>query len=516
MLKVQPSQKVEKTLSNSNISTRKPSRHPQPKLLLEMSLQIDRLKSLFSRMKAKTSAFKRTPYRPWTERVVEGPQTHQFIVGKENGFLPRASPMERLPNEFLELELLMQQMPLNTPNGKGLLAEGKFGETVEKKLPTYNVSGITDSALLMALFRDYTFAASAFLLEPCDIQYKKSGEMGLGRNYLPECIAKPLVEISHKIGAKPYMEYAQSYALYNYAKKDPRGPFSYDNTRLIRQFSGLQSESGFILVHVDMVSNTGLLVQNVANALDAVAENNRDAFDGSFANLIKTMEKINCCMEKMWKESSPADYMKFRTFILGTKNQDKIFPHGVVYKGTKDKTPKFFRGESGANDSIIPTIDNFLELTGKMPKNEMTDILKDFRTYRPKDHSRWLQWVEESAKSLSVASYAEGTPKSLKNYILLLDQVRDFRARHWNFAKEYIIRRTAYPVATGGSPMATWLPNQLSTVLQILAEKCAIYEAMPQNNLELPAGFSADVQAAQTRLANEVEKIKNRGQNAPV
>jgi indoleamine 2,3-dioxygenase len=45
--------------------------------------------------------------------------------------------------------------------------------------------------------------------------------------------------------------------------------------------------------------------------------------------------------------------------------------------------------------------------------------------------------------------------QSLFSYLELLDQVRDFRNRHWMFAKEYIIRHTTYPKATGGSPMAT-------------------------------------------------------------
>jgi len=183
-------------------------------------------------------------------------------------------------------------------------------------------------------------------------------------------------------------------------------------------------------------------------------------------------------MEKMWKRSSPSDYLKFRTFILGTKNQMSIFPKGVEYRGTDLDGPQFFRGESGANDSIIPTIDNFLELTKKMPKNEMTNILKDFRSYRPLDHSNWLKWVEDSATELGIEKYAKLSTDSLQLYIMLLDEVRDFRTRHWNFAKEYIIKRTAYPTATGGSPMASWLPNQLYAVLRMLQDKSLVYRMM--------------------------------------
>ncbi|CAG8688074.1 9712_t:CDS:2, partial [Ambispora leptoticha] len=55
-------------------------------------------------------------------------------------------------------------------------------------------------------------------------------------------------------------------------------------------------------------------------------------------------------------------------------------------------------------------------------------------------------------------------------YLANMDQIRAFRHRHWNFTKEYIIKHTNHPVATGGSPIVTWLPNQLSTVLQQMAK----------------------------------------------
>ena len=57
----------------------------------------------------------------------------------------------------------------------------------------------------------------------------------------------------------------------------------------------------------------------------------------------------------MWKRSAPSDYMKFRSFIFGTapKKLNAMFPLGVTYEGVSDE-PMGFRGESGANDSIVP------------------------------------------------------------------------------------------------------------------------------------------------------------------
>jgi len=61
-----------------------------------------------------------------------------------------------------------------------LLAEGKVSERVTQ-LPQYDVSHINDSRLLNALFRDYTFLATAYLLEECHLRYLETGNYGLAR-----------------------------------------------------------------------------------------------------------------------------------------------------------------------------------------------------------------------------------------------------------------------------------------------------------------------------------------------
>ena len=69
-------------------------------------------------------------------------------------------------------------------------------------------------------------------------------------------------------------------------------------------------------------------------------------------------------------------------------------------------------------------------------------------------------------------------------YLALLDQVREFRNRHWSFTKEYIIKYSSHPVATGGSPIVTWLPNQLGVVLNMMIEtgkRIPIVQLSPQD-----------------------------------
>ena len=116
-------------------------------------------------------------------------------------------------------------MPIRTASGApGLLASGLLGHAIDvaHKLPNLveHVHKYKDNLpLLNALYRDYSFVASAYLLEPCHLRWlegrKKAlaeaerdgrseeeevgidgGEYGLGRQELPECISVPIAEVA--------------------------------------------------------------------------------------------------------------------------------------------------------------------------------------------------------------------------------------------------------------------------------------------------------------------------------
>ena len=273
------------------------------------------------------------------------------------------------------------------------------------------------------------------------------------------------------------MSYAASYALYNYYLVNPSiGVSEYSNLRLIRAFEhGLDpksSEAGFILTHIHMVQETGPLISGAVSLLKTIEGNAEDftAAKAAFRTMLSAMERIEAAMEAMWSHSQPKDYISYRTFIFGITNQS-MFPNGVLYEGENDNKPLFFRGESGANDSIIPLLDHVLEVP--MPKNPLTDILIDFRNYRPQAHRQFLGYMMSKAAEVGVRQYCTQDAELAQLYLKLLDHVRSFRWRHWLFAREYIIKRSSHPTATGGSPIVTWLPNQLMAVMDLMEE---VYE----------------------------------------
>ena len=62
---------------------------------------------------------------------------------------------------------------------------------------------------------------------------------------------------------------------------------------------------------------------------------------------LKTLREMSDIFSYMWNESSPKNYLNFRTYIMGITGNDDIFPDGVLYKGVSDQKLSF-RGETGA------------------------------------------------------------------------------------------------------------------------------------------------------------------------
>lgn len=142
-------------------------------------------------------------------------QLPSFTLSRDRGFLPRDDPVIHLPPSFAQLESLLKRMTLVQPDGsRGLLAEGTFGQAVIAELcdsaETLKTSNAIDAAivdndqsLLSALFRDYSFLTSAYLLEPVDLHYKQTGEYCSGRDILPAPIAVPFKKLADALGHFP-------------------------------------------------------------------------------------------------------------------------------------------------------------------------------------------------------------------------------------------------------------------------------------------------------------------------
>lgn len=126
-----------------------------------------------------------------------------FTITTSTGFLPYATGPVDLPDAFQPLKSLVERMPVVKLDGTpGLLATYEFGPAVDAEMPDLTdeveklvlPDGSPDRFTLTAVFRDYTFVASSYLLEPCWENWCKNpdGGYGLGREVLPKTVARPM------------------------------------------------------------------------------------------------------------------------------------------------------------------------------------------------------------------------------------------------------------------------------------------------------------------------------------
>ena len=176
--------------------------------------------------------------------------------------------------------------------------------------------------------------------------------------------------------------------------------------------------------------------------------------------------------EKKWVASRWKHYNDFRIFIMGIKGNEEIFGDGLVYQGVSDE-PKQYRGQTGAQDNIIPMEDIFTGVINFYPKNQLTKYLMDLRTYRPKCIQHFFNDLRDEIEKI------EG--KSLFNYLIksknsdglcfllaIVEEIYKFRNGHWQFVQKYIMANTKYAKATGGTPIISWIPNQIKAVLEFI------------------------------------------------
>jgi indoleamine 2,3-dioxygenase len=411
------------------------------------------------------------------------PESWFSVNPGKNGFLPVGRPYESLPIKYYIIDWLLNKMRINQKdNGKGLLANNLFAKTVDEKLPYFDMSLLTDKKLIACLYRDYCFLASAYSLETSHYHLQREnpwaeyeeGEYGKARTNLPPNISKPLLILSQKVKNFPWLEYSYGYGLNNAVLVDHKNPGHPDSYRAIRMFNGNNSEEGFINTHVAMVSYSGKLLEEQQNILKA-AHNFRTNespdlkdlathLNNHFKIFLQIVESLN----HMWKACKKSKYLSFRTFIMGQKGNKKMYPDQSIVFNFPDGTKQShsYRGETGAQDSLIPSIDNLFDIN--YPKNKLTEYLYDLRQYRPKDHQEYIEYNNKMSKNVklidTICLNAECGLAFLKN----LNILRLFRRKHWNITKVYIIKNTKHPVATGGTPITTWLPNQLGATIETM------------------------------------------------
>ena len=394
-----------------------------------------------------------------------------FDVCAEHGFLPVKDPIVSLPSTYADVQKILDDMPVVLPNGEhGLLHhEGEIMKAIESlENHLEEVKKEDDIFVIQALFRSYGFLTSAYLLEPSFQQFRKDGTYGKARNFLPANIAQPFCYVSEKLGIFPWLDYHYAYSLGNYRKLDEKKDLNWENITMCNRFSGQSDEVGFIMLHVDINRFSPGLVGSVMKTLQVIKDENQPVHGFLEANW-RTMKTMNERRKEMWKASRWQHYNDFRIFIMGVKGNEEIFGEGITYEGVWDE-PKAFRGQTGAQDDIIPMQDIFSGVIFHYPQNDLTKYLLDLRAYRPVCVQKFFSDLSETMekihpKGLLGLLKERNDIDSLCFLIGILEEIYHFRNGHWQFVQKYIMSNTKYAKATGGTPITSWIPNQIMAVI---------------------------------------------------
>jgi indoleamine 2,3-dioxygenase len=128
---------------------------------------------------------------------------------------------------------------------------------------------------------------------------------------------------------------------------------------------------------------------------------------------------------------------------------------GRVAAGSAARLRINFRGETGAQSSIMPLLVAFMKIPHR--PSMLTNHLIDMRNYMPAEHRALIATVETMPSIRAMASK--------QNYNAVLDAMAEFRSVHYGWAQEYINRRTDDPRGTGGTPYMQWLKQLIDETL---------------------------------------------------
>lgn len=255
---------------------------------------------------------------------------------------------------------------------------------------------------------------------------------------VPANLAVPLCDVCRRINRPPILSY-DGYALYNWKRFDPSGPIALGNIDTIQNFVHLYDEHWFILVHVEIEHLAAGVLAAIERAGRALRAGDAVELNAALAAMATNVWLQVGVLRRIPEKMDPALYFRtFRPYIRFFEN--------VVYEGV-DQRPMNYRGETGAQSSIVPALVEFLKIPHQ--QSLLTDHLADMRRFMPSEHRELLAEIA-----------ALPAPKPLaekETFNDLLEAIATFREVHYGWANEYIHKRTEDPRGTGGTPYMQWL-----------------------------------------------------------
>lgn len=387
----------------------------------------------------------------------------EFDISPERGFLP-SDPCETLP-DCPKLNHLGQEMPK-------LLSARRVRRCIdEQNALLSSVPSSWQEAEYRAAMRILSFAGHAYVWETPNQP----------ATTLPSQLTRPWYEIAKRLGRPPVLSYA-SYALDNWRRLDQTKPVQLDNIVLLQNFLGGLDEEWFVVVHIQIERQAGSGLEGLLRAINAASEGKDDAVMDGLQALAAAQTAMKDTLLRMKERCDPyVYYTRVRPYIHGWKNNPSL-PDGLIYDSVEayGQQPQQFRGETGAQSSIVPCLDAGLGI--RHVPDPLTVYLQEMRDYMPPRHRAFLQALESQTDGQGRAILSgyvhdrrQSRPELWAAYCTCVGLLAQFREIHIGYADSYINRQhqtsTTNPTAvgTGGTPFMTYLQKHLDETKQAIA-----------------------------------------------
>lgn len=366
----------------------------------------------------------------------------EFELDPERGFLPPNDPLRQLSSQFE----IWDQVAYDLPK---LLVADRVRQAVHA-LPKEDFSALSSKAELERAMLVMSYLGHAYVWggkQPPKV--------------LPAALAVPWHAVAKRLGRPPVLSYA-SYALHNWRRIDPNAPIELGNIALLQNFLAGVDEEWFVLIHVDIEARAGKAINALIPAQQAAAQGDR----AELLNLLHTIEKslagMYATLDRTPEWCDPyVYYHRVRPYIHAWKDHP-LFPEGLVYEGVTEYQgrPQKFRGETGAQSSIVPALDAALGVTHA--EDPLRAYLNEMRDYMPPAHRALITHLE-SKQSVRQFVSRSGDSALKEIYNGCVDWVERFRSLHLEYAASYIFKQNQVSasnpsaVGTGGTPFMPYL-----------------------------------------------------------
>jgi indoleamine 2,3-dioxygenase len=278
---------------------------------------------------------------------------------------------------------------------------------------------------------------------------------------LPPMLASPIWALAERLGEKPLLSYS-AYVLDNWGRFDRAGPIALDNIFMVQNFLAGQDEAWFVLVHVAIEARAGAMLAEAPGLIEAAAQADAAAVLAGLTAISAVWDEINAIFDRMPERCDPYIYFRrVRPYLHGWKD-NPAFPDGLLYEAVAETggAPQAFRGQTGAQSSIVPAMDALLGV--RHARDPLRVYLDELHAYRPPAHRSFIDRIREASRVRDFTA-ASGDSELREAYNACVAGLARFRTRHLEYAASYIHRQArgsagnSVSVGTGGTPFMRYL-----------------------------------------------------------